>query len=180
MQRIELGNLIESPTPLENINDLWVDINENTGGIGTIHKYNKGTGEWEPYLVSQDSSNSYGKVHIVDPDKCYIGLYNEDDVEITMIIVVVPGAPTVGAIEATSTNNSLVGFTKSSIVSLYMDTSEISLGVKYDVIIVRNVSEISDAVNSAVHVKPANFNIYGTLVTNLNYGLPSLKPEGSS
>lgn len=54
MTRIELGNLIESPTPLENINDLWVDIDENTGDIRAIHRYNKDKGEWEPYLVSVD------------------------------------------------------------------------------------------------------------------------------
>lgn len=54
MQRIELGNLIESPTPLENINDLWADIDESTGDIKAIHRYNKGKGEWEPYLVSVD------------------------------------------------------------------------------------------------------------------------------
>lgn len=54
MQRIKLDNLYESPLPLENINDLWADIDEDTGDIRAIHRYNKGKGEWEPYLVSVD------------------------------------------------------------------------------------------------------------------------------
>lgn len=54
MRKINLDNLYESPTPLENINNLWVDIDEDTGDIKAIHRYNKSKCEWEPYLVSVD------------------------------------------------------------------------------------------------------------------------------
>lgn len=54
MRKINLDNLYESPTPLENINNLWVDIDEDTGDIRAVHRYNKDKGEWEPYIVSVD------------------------------------------------------------------------------------------------------------------------------
>ena len=47
-------NLYEQELPPENINNLWVDIDENTGEIKAIHRYNKKKREWEPYLVSVD------------------------------------------------------------------------------------------------------------------------------
>lgn len=54
MRRIKLDNVYESPTPLENINNLWGDIDENTGELLAIHKYNPEKGEWEPNMVSVD------------------------------------------------------------------------------------------------------------------------------
>lgn len=54
MRKIKLDNIYESPTPLENINDLWGDIDKNTGELLAIHKYNPDKGEWEPKMVSVD------------------------------------------------------------------------------------------------------------------------------
>lgn len=51
MRKITL-NLYEQELPPKNINDLWVDIDENTGDIKAIHRYNKKESKWEPYLVS--------------------------------------------------------------------------------------------------------------------------------
>ena len=45
-------NLYEQELPPKNINNLWVDIDENTGEIKAIHRFNKIKREWEPYLVS--------------------------------------------------------------------------------------------------------------------------------
>lgn len=53
MRKITL-NLYEQELPPQNVNNLWVDIDENTGDIKAIHRYNKSKGEWEPYLVSVD------------------------------------------------------------------------------------------------------------------------------
>lgn len=47
-------NLYEQRLPPDNINNLWLDKDENTGEIKAIHRYNKSKGEWEPYLVSVD------------------------------------------------------------------------------------------------------------------------------
>lgn len=54
MKKVNLNNLYESPYPLENIDSLWVDKDENTGKIRAIHEYNKSKGEWEPSMVSID------------------------------------------------------------------------------------------------------------------------------
>ena len=53
MRKISL-DLYESPIPLENINNLWVDMDESNKDIKAIHRYNTGKGEWEPYMVSVD------------------------------------------------------------------------------------------------------------------------------
>lgn len=52
MRKYKLDNLYESSLPLENINNLWADVDENTGRLRAIHKYNKSKGEWEPDMVS--------------------------------------------------------------------------------------------------------------------------------
>ena len=33
---------------------MWADVDENTGELRAIHKYNKSKGEWEPNMVSVD------------------------------------------------------------------------------------------------------------------------------
>lgn len=53
MRKITL-NLYEQELPPDNINNLWVDVDESTGEIRAIHRYNKNKGEWEPYLVAVD------------------------------------------------------------------------------------------------------------------------------
>jgi len=54
MKRVKLDNLYESSLPPTDTNVLWVDIDENTGDIRAIHRYNKKTREWGPYLISYD------------------------------------------------------------------------------------------------------------------------------
>lgn len=60
MKKYKLDNLYESSSPLENIDNLWADVDENTGELKAIHKYNKSKCEWEPSMVSvnylEDSS----------------------------------------------------------------------------------------------------------------------------
>lgn len=54
MKKVRLNNLYESSLPPEDINVLWADIDENTGDLRAIHRYNKAKGEWEPYMASTD------------------------------------------------------------------------------------------------------------------------------
>ncbi len=53
MRKINL-ELYESPTPPEDIRLLWADVDEDTGDLKAIHRYNPGKGEWEPFMVSVD------------------------------------------------------------------------------------------------------------------------------
>lgn len=57
MKKVRLNNLYESSLPPEDINVLWADIDENTGNLRAIHKYNKSKGQWEPDMVSIDFMN---------------------------------------------------------------------------------------------------------------------------
>lgn len=76
MRRIKLDNVYESPTPLENINNLWGDIDENTGELLAIHRYNTDNNEWEPYMVSVsymepddgDEINAYSDIYFQMPE----------------------------------------------------------------------------------------------------------------
>lgn len=52
MKRVNINNLYESPYPPIDINALWVDRDESTNKIRSIHKYNQAKGEWEPSMVS--------------------------------------------------------------------------------------------------------------------------------
>ena len=52
MKKVRLDNLYQSSLPPTDINILWTDIDENTGEIIAIHRYNKNDRTWEPYLVS--------------------------------------------------------------------------------------------------------------------------------
>lgn len=53
MKKLNL-KLYESPYPLQDTNSMWADVDENTGELRAIHKYNKSKGEWEPNMVSVD------------------------------------------------------------------------------------------------------------------------------
>lgn len=54
MKKFKLDNLYESPYPPENTRVLWADVDESTGKLRAIHKYNESSGQWEPILVSVD------------------------------------------------------------------------------------------------------------------------------
>lgn len=54
MRKVRLNNLYESLLPPENTDCLWADVDENTGDLRAIHRYNKAKGEWEPYMASTD------------------------------------------------------------------------------------------------------------------------------
>lgn len=58
MRKYKLDNLYESSLPLENVNNLWADVDKNTGKLRAIHKYNKSKGEWEPDMVSVEYINT--------------------------------------------------------------------------------------------------------------------------
>lgn len=64
MRKYKLDNLYESSLPLDNIDNLWADVDKSTGELKAIHKYNKFKCEWEPYMVSinyleEDSTDTY-------------------------------------------------------------------------------------------------------------------------
>lgn len=61
MKKYKLDNLYESPLPPVNVNILWADVDENTGDLRAIHRYNKIEGKWEPYMVSVDYLKEDGK-----------------------------------------------------------------------------------------------------------------------
>lgn len=99
MKKINLDNLYESPTPLENINNLWVDINEDVGDIKAVHRYNKDKGEWEPYLVSIDYikpdeqlplppgwNKAIRKTYQVDSYKTFVQQFNENTYNVVGIL----------------------------------------------------------------------------------------------
>lgn len=52
MKKLNLNNLYESHLPPTRTDVLWVDVDEATGDIRCISRFNKGV--WEPYLVSLD------------------------------------------------------------------------------------------------------------------------------
>lgn len=52
MKKVNLEKLYESPLPPSDISVLWVDRDEIIDDIKAIHKFNKKTGEWEPYLIN--------------------------------------------------------------------------------------------------------------------------------
>lgn len=54
MRRLKLDRVYESATKPEDTNVLWADVDESTGKLRAIHKFNHGKGEWEPYLVGVD------------------------------------------------------------------------------------------------------------------------------
>lgn len=53
MKKVNL-KLYESALPPTDIKVLWANVDENTGDIKAVHRYNIKAGEWEPYLVSVD------------------------------------------------------------------------------------------------------------------------------
>lgn len=54
MKKLNLNNVYESPFAPTDIRVLWADVDESTGDIKAIHRYNQTTKEWEPYLVAVD------------------------------------------------------------------------------------------------------------------------------
>lgn len=52
MKKVNLEKLYESPLPPEDISVLWVDKDENTNDIRAIHRYNRRSKEWEPWLIN--------------------------------------------------------------------------------------------------------------------------------
>lgn len=54
MKRVKLDNLYESHLPPTDTNVLWVDMDESTGNIRAIHRYNKKERAWEPYLIGYE------------------------------------------------------------------------------------------------------------------------------
>lgn len=54
--------LVESPYPPQDINVLWVDINESTGKVANIKKFLNG--EWVDYLTSQQSTSQDTEPHV--------------------------------------------------------------------------------------------------------------------
>lgn len=57
MKKLNL-NLYESPYPPTDTNVLWVDVNESTGDIATIKKFENG--EWVPYLTQGEGGPNPG------------------------------------------------------------------------------------------------------------------------
>lgn len=57
MKKINL-RLYKSYYPPEDINVLWGDIDEASGNIKCIYKYNKKNQKWEPYVVSPEHLDS--------------------------------------------------------------------------------------------------------------------------
>lgn len=98
MKKINLGNLYESPFPLENVNDLWADIDEDSKDIRAVHRYNKGKSEWEPYLVSVDYikpddslppgwNRAMRKTFQVTSYKTFVQQFNENTYNVVGILV---------------------------------------------------------------------------------------------
>lgn len=52
MKKVNLERLYENPVPPSDTSVLWVDRDETVDDIRAIHKFNKKTQEWEPWLVS--------------------------------------------------------------------------------------------------------------------------------
>lgn len=104
MKRIKL-DLYESPTPLENTKDLWVDIDEDTNDIKAIHRYNHDKGEWEPYMVSVEYIKPDGNeaTMTIIPSNTGVRVTNITDTEdglmsYQLIQVVLPNSPFYGEI----------------------------------------------------------------------------------
>lgn len=57
MKKLNL-NLYESPYPPTDTNVFWVDVNESTGDIATIKKFENG--EWVPYLTQGGGGSNPG------------------------------------------------------------------------------------------------------------------------
>lgn len=58
MRKIKLDNVYESPNPPDDINVLWGDIDESTGELVSIKKYNTVNNEWEPYMESAGNTDN--------------------------------------------------------------------------------------------------------------------------
>ena len=54
MKKIKIDNIYQSSLPPDNTRILWADVDESTGKLRAIHKYNESLGQWEPMLVSVD------------------------------------------------------------------------------------------------------------------------------
>lgn len=52
MKKVNLERLYENPLPPTDTSVLWVDRDEITDDIRAIHKYNKKSQEWQPWLVN--------------------------------------------------------------------------------------------------------------------------------
>lgn len=110
MRRIKLDNVYESPTPLEDINNLWGDIDENTGELLAIHRYNTGKGEWEPIMVSVDYIKPEGTEATINIVNSNTGVRVKNVTEpedgllaYQLIQVVVPDPPFYGEVSGTQT-----------------------------------------------------------------------------
>lgn len=109
MKRIKL-DLYESPTPLENTKDLWVDIDEDTNDIKAIHRYNHDKGEWEPYMVSVEYIKPDGNEATITTITSNTGvrvknITNPEDGPLAyqLIQVVIPDSPFYGEVSGTQT-----------------------------------------------------------------------------
>lgn len=110
MRKIRLDNVYESPVPLDNINNLWGDIDENTGELLAIHKYDAGKGEWEPYMVSVEYIKPDGNEATINIVNSNTGVRvknvtNPEDSSMAyqLIQVVLPDSPFYGEVSGTQT-----------------------------------------------------------------------------
>ena len=96
MKKLNL-KLYESPYPLQDTNSMWADVDENTGELRAIHKYNKSKGEWEPNMVSVDyiSTGNANIAHIYPINDVWVETKQNSfsDETYSFIQIVIPNLP---------------------------------------------------------------------------------------